>query len=402
MDSSKLNHEGLLALDQPLVKVPLEQLKRAFRSSQKHVEKEMAAVSAQLESALAKAAAKPDEACSAIDATLSRLQGLKRKLAEIKTEEDLYVGRTKLRLEHLAEMTRISSADSEAFTRWSKTRLSRILVDYMLRKGLSTSPAKLAADSHIEVAPAHRLDFVDIELFAQSRRIEDALRRRSCAECLQWCSENKSSLKKMKSTLEFSLRLQEYIELVRARNLPQAISHARKFLTPWSDTHMREIQQAMGMLAFSPKTACGAYKALFDDGRWEMLTEQFRADNYALNSLTLQPLLHMTLQAGLSSLKTRTCYQPPTRNINCPVCDADTFGYLAEKLPCAHHVNSCIVCRITGRIMDADNPPLVLPNGQVYSSWALQDMALRNNGAVTCPATGSTFHVSEARKAFIM
>lgn len=39
---------------------------------------------------------------------------------------------------------------------------------------------------------------VDVELFAQASRIEEALQRHSCAECLQWCSDNKSNLRKMK------------------------------------------------------------------------------------------------------------------------------------------------------------------------------------------------------------
>jgi macrophage erythroblast attacher len=39
---------------------------------------------------------------------------------------------------------------------------------------------------------------VDIQLFAQSERIEEALRNHSCKECLAWCNENRSSLRKMK------------------------------------------------------------------------------------------------------------------------------------------------------------------------------------------------------------
>lgn len=39
---------------------------------------------------------------------------------------------------------------------------------------------------------------VDIQLFAQSEKIEEALKNHSCKECLAWCSENKSSLRKMK------------------------------------------------------------------------------------------------------------------------------------------------------------------------------------------------------------
>ena len=41
---------------------------------------------------------------------------------------------------------------------------------------------------------------VDIDLFSDIRRIEDALNRKSCTEALAWCSENKAALRKLKVT----------------------------------------------------------------------------------------------------------------------------------------------------------------------------------------------------------
>lgn len=39
---------------------------------------------------------------------------------------------------------------------------------------------------------------VDIDLFSDIRRIEDALARHSCTEALTWCNENRTALRKMK------------------------------------------------------------------------------------------------------------------------------------------------------------------------------------------------------------
>lgn len=77
--------------------------------------------------------------------------------------------------------------------------------------------------------------------------------------------------------------------------------------------------------------------------------------------------MSITLQAGLSALKTQQCYEHENQNVNCPICDNSTLGKLAEKLPLSHHVNSTIVCRISGKIMNENNPPMLLPNGRVYS-----------------------------------
>jgi len=73
--------------------------------------------------------------------------------------------------------------------------------------------------------------------------VEESLRRRSCTECLQWCAENRAKLRKTKSDLEFQLRQQEFIELVRTDQLAAAIQYVRKHLVPFMDTHAAAIQR---------------------------------------------------------------------------------------------------------------------------------------------------------------
>ncbi|KAG9299599.1 hypothetical protein G9A89_020770 [Geosiphon pyriformis] len=395
---NRLNHEGLLVLEQPFIKVPLEQLKKSARISQKQLDKEFTNVAQSITELASKTSQDKIgtlEATEAIESMVGRLQNLKRKLNDMKEEETMYVARSRKRLEHLHELTQISNSNSETYIQWSRVRLDRILVDYMLREGLGETAQKLANQEGIDK------QYVDVELFTQSRRVEQALRQYSCTEALQWCKENKSNLSKKNSTLEFNLRLQEYIELARARRTSEAITYSRKHLTQWPETHFKDIQQALALLAFSPNTTCPPYKKLYDTARWDGLIEQFRSDNFALNSLTSQPLLSVTLQAGLSALKTPMCYQLENRNINCPVCSRDTLGMLAENLPLSHHVNSTIVCRLSGEIMDEDNAPMALPNGYVYSQKALNEMAGKNDGKVECPRTGTVFDISQLKKVFI-
>ena len=134
--------------------------------------------------------------------------------------------------------------------------------------------------------------------------------------------------------------------------------------------------------------------------RWSDLVVQFKRENFELYSLASVPPLALKLQAGLSALKTPMCFQSDNKNVNCPVCN-DLFGTLARKLPLSHHINSCIVCRITGDIMDENNPPMMMPNGHVYSRRAMKEMADRNEGIVKCPRSNSTFSYSELKKCFI-
>jgi macrophage erythroblast attacher len=244
-------------------------------------------------------------------------------------------------------------------------------------------------------------NLVDIRVFIESRRIEEALARHDCTDALAWCRENGSRLKKIESTLEFRLRLQEFIELARAGRRMDAIAHAKKYLAASAGTHMGEIQRAMALLAFPADTACGPYRALYDKSRWSDLRAQFRRDNYVLHSLSTLSLISITLQAGLSAFKTRLCYQPENKNANCPVC-APLMNSLAERLPFSHRIHSALVCRMSGDVINDHNLPLMLPNGYVYGQRALAEMADKNNGLVTCPRSNTTHRLADCKKVFIM
>jgi len=63
-----------------------------------------------------------------------------------------------------------------------------------------------------------------------------------------------------------------------------------------------------------------------------------------------------------------------TGNIDCPSCDL-SLRVLAGQIPMSHHVNSTIVCRISGEVMDSENEPLAFPNGNVYSSKVSNSLA---------------------------
>ena len=43
--------------------------------------------------------------------------------------------------------------------------------------------------------------------------------------------------------------------------------------------------------------------------------------------------------------------------------------------------------------MDENNPPVMLPNNEVYSSKAILRMAEENDGIITCEKTGKSFSV---------
>lgn len=55
----------------------------------------------------------------------------------------------------------------------------------------------------------------------------------------------------------------------------------------------------------------------------------------------------------------------------CPAC-SEVGSQLCSGLPFAYHPHSRLVCRVTQSVMDEHNPPLVLPNGRVYSKRGIE------------------------------
>uniref|UniRef100_A0A7N9CDI5 E3 ubiquitin-protein transferase MAEA n=1 Tax=Macaca fascicularis TaxID=9541 RepID=A0A7N9CDI5_MACFA len=341
------------------VLVPYETLNKRFRAAQKNIDRETSHVTmvvAELEKTLSGCPA-VDSVVSLLDGVVEKLSVLKRKAVESIQAEDESAKLCKRRIEHLKEH---SSDQPAAASVWKRKRMDRMMVEHLLRCGYYNTAVKLARQSGIE-------DLVNIEMFLTAKEVEESLERRETATCLAWCHDNKSRLRKMKSCLEFSLRIQEFIELIRQNKRLDAVRHARKHFSQAEGSQLDEVRQAMGMLAFPPDTHISPYKDLLDPARWRMLIQQFRYDNYRLHQLGNNSVFTLTLQAGLSAIKTPQCYKEDgsSKSPDCPVCSR-SLNKLAQPLPMAHCANSRLVCKISGDVMNENNPPMMLPNGYVY------------------------------------
>jgi macrophage erythroblast attacher len=195
----------------------------------------------------------PDKTLAQIDTMTTRLRGLKRKMEAAHEEEKRLTEQTLKRIQHLQDLFEIHSLVDVKYDEWSRIRLDRLLVDYLLRMGYTESATVLAKEKGIE-------DLVDLDTFIQCHRVEESLRRGSTAEALAWCVDHKPLMKKMGSDLEFELRFQQYIDLRRVDKVAEARAHAMKHLAPHMETYPEQVHQAAGLLAFPPNTKADPYK----------------------------------------------------------------------------------------------------------------------------------------------
>ncbi|WVQ72588.1 hypothetical protein IAR50_002146 [Cryptococcus sp. DSM 104548] len=493
-----------LVLEEPLIRTSYELLRRSHKSAQRQVEKDFKAIDVGLSNLLKtlndKSSTEDGRAAIAakLDQISERPKGLKRKLDDIQPSkanptalssrvaymEQAHPGSTKApakkskvkaeaaeegeaeegETKDTKDAMEVDQADAATMIKNASEgshqdtcTLDRYIVDYLLRKGRLDCAKALAQAQHIEV-------LVDIKLFAELVKIEKALvENHSCAEALAWCGENRGTLKKTKNNLEFTVRLQEFIELCRKRDITAAVAYARKNLSGWAASHMPDFQKGMTLLVFGEKTGVSSYRKLYDQSRWESVRDHFRETFLDIYAQPSQSLLALSLSAGLAALRLPSCahhtraksHIPPppikpnsipllpavpplhnlesilfpahspshltaplggipsspatdlhahpemvTGNVDCPTCD-EHVRVLASEVPMSHHVNSTIVCRISGEVMDSENGPMAFPNGYVYSSKALKEMAQHNFDVVTCPRTRETCAFARLRKVYI-
>ncbi|KAF2226690.1 protein fyv10 [Elsinoe ampelina] len=366
--TTKLNADAHLILDQPLIRLPHELARKNLRSTRTFLEKFQSDTNVALETAQ-KAAFKPTSSAAAtvasLDAVLNKAQNLKRKLETLHAEERAIQSQQKARLQHLQELHEIPSLADVKFDRWSKTRLDRMLVDYMLRLGYVQSAKMLAEERGIQ-------ELVDVNAFVALSAVESSLRSGRTADALAWCAENKRALKEAESNLELELRLQQMIEMTRngdTSKLIEATLHARKYLGGQQDTFYG--LRAGGLLAYPSNTLTEPYRELYSAHRWEYLANLFVQTYEKIFSLPSHPLLHIALSAGLSALKTPSCHSEyvsassnasSTTTSVCPICSTE-LNELARNVPYAHHSKSYV-----------ENDPVVLPNGRIYGRERLMAM----------------------------
>ncbi|EXJ83898.1 hypothetical protein A1O1_07527 [Capronia coronata CBS 617.96] len=427
--SIKLNPDSHVLLDQPLLRLPHELVKRNFRNTQRYVERERDHILPALKdtaNAALSSSQTPEQTLASLDAMILRMQTFKRKIERLHAEEETLHDHSAKRIKHLQELYEIPSLADVKYDQWARTRLDRLMVDYLLRSGYSKTAGSLAETKQIS-------HLIDLDTFVTCHKIASSLNRGETKEALAWITENKNSLKKLitapyKSTnLEFELRLQQYIELIRAGTIAKKLEarmYAQQYLIPHASSRPEAIMQAAGLLAQEPDTQAEPYRALFAPSRWHHLSNLFVETHHSLLSLPVQPLLHAALSAGLSALKTPAChsaYNPAssstpghariaTNTSLCPICSME-LNELARNVPYAHHTTSFV-----------ESDPVVLPNGRIYGRERLEelqrkfamaglagggdggshDVQIGKEGEVRDPTTGESFPWEQVKKVYIM
>lgn len=121
---------------------------------------------------------------------IARVRGVKRKLEGCDQEEARLYRQVGARVKHLTDLGHMHAFEDVKYEQWSRKRLDRLLVDYLMRQGYGQSARALAKDKGVG-------DLVDIDTFEHMNRIRQSLLNKNVKDALDWCTENKKELRKM-------------------------------------------------------------------------------------------------------------------------------------------------------------------------------------------------------------
>ena len=432
-DSQSVN----LNLEAQQLKVVQESIVQSFRQHKKYIEKEIT-ISINSITLLKRQNKNQAEILEGFNKQIECLNQLKIKYSDLVREEEDFFEKLKARTLHLQ---RVQNREVE-FDSYFLKKLDRVLLDYMLRAGYFDSATLFAQNSNIT-------DFSDLPVFQETQEIKRQLAgEQKCDKALQWCTLNRTKLNKNRSSMEFKLRMQEFVNLLHKQNDSfAAIKYARSNLVKFINSEaqqassgehaqhfqrqMEQVMAAMGLVAYPPaqRQELILYKEMTNEHRWVELAEKFEQESYTLYGLSPDAMVTQTLQTGISVLKTPFCEekqqdelffdsnvdrdvemaQEINQNGACPTCDPNIRS-LGVELPCAQLTQTSIACTITGELMDESNPPFYLPSGYLISKKAKDkltyEFAEAKGGSpeidpkLKCPLTEKVYRESDLRKVY--
>ena len=319
-------------MDFQLLRVPIENASSLFRLRQKNVEKALGKV------VDAVASDTPVPASVSLSSVLAAIESAKQATVRLGAQEAERLAHLQSRIEYCRTESR------------PPVDLDCAIVEYLLREGHVDAGMRVY-DTALTGA---RRSLSDAPLLLEICAAVEALRKHDLRPALQWARDNASRLRRLDSILEFALRRQEFVELVRAKELGAALEHASQHLSPAAKAAaavereqtgataaaaatatsagprapggattagaaasggrpatdcLQALQEVMSILAFANPVSCGVanVERFFEAGAWEELVALFKRDALAAMGFLPRSSLEYSLALGLIALKTPSC-----------------------------------------------------------------------------------------------
>ncbi|EGW31671.1 uncharacterized protein SPAPADRAFT_62283 [Spathaspora passalidarum NRRL Y-27907] len=312
------------------------------------------------------------------------------------------------------------------------------------------------------------MKLIDFDLFENFNKVfVSIVEHHDLSLVISWFNENKNFLKKGNSNLEFEINYCKFLSLIEKGDINEAIKFSHINLSPYGNkenyqendngNHLANLKRLMGMggllvfrsmesnekasepMTFSSNLMINSpqfheYQKLLSDERWESLSRCFIENFTKLYGISKNYPIFIYLSAGLSSLKTKSCYYnnentifrdenlpiPNVHNHNATVLTDEKYRGPNYYYKLLNKINNCPVCspelyKLSRNLPYAQlitsifNNPFILPNGNIYPFDKLlnpsdkhlsEKNTLLRMGRVKDPLTKETFSIDGCTRVF--
>ncbi|KAK6885310.1 Protein FYV10 [Candida tropicalis] len=429
-------------------KIPVELIKKNFKSIQKLIEKQKKQLTEDINKIKKIKNLSNESKLELIQKLIKNFEIFNKKLINSIKKDEEFRSRLIARLENLQELEKFV-IHSDVKTNKDKDKnndnnnSSSNDDDKSNGNSESTDEGDKVLDLHnpnlINCNNGKLMKLIDYDLFENFNKVfVSIIQNHDLTLIISWFNENRNALKKINSNLEFEINYCKFLTLIENGDINEAINYSREHLSSYGNkenypderdnlNHLINLErlkslggllvfrsmeqqqeedlQNSNQLTFSNKLMINSiqfkeYQKLLSNERWESLSQCFIENFTKLYGITKNYPIYIYLSAGLSSLKTKSCYHNSENTIfkdlntlssdnmdtdklqdlsdeenivlsdkkyrgpnyyyqllnkinNCPVCSPELFK-LSQNLPYAQLITSIF------------NNPFKLPNGNIY------------------------------------
>lgn len=469
--------------------IPAELIRKNFKLTQKLIEKLKKQTADAIASIKVDLNIKPENKLLQVRRLIRNVEAFQKRLSQAAERDQDYRSRLKTRVDHIYQLKNytIIGKDHDAeevldlhqdgLIEWYRQETDLLVVDYLIKSNTSkkgnTGIELMKQLDRSNTTPLEPL--IDVEVYESFNRVFISITNDHELEHVSaWFNENKVALKRVNSNLEFEIHMCRFLSMMENNEVYAAIAYCKAHLAIYSDrSHYSEADMANyennlkrltrigspllfyaipvsqtddrrlkgteksawnGLLnTYLPKSSSvlfGNYGLALKSERWGELSRCFINDFTKIYNIPKSYPLLVHLSAGLSSLKTKSCYCDAENTVfegnkkqrifpmhldsnllrnlalrgpnqyykllkktnQCPVCSPELFR-LSENLPFTQLVTSIF------------ENPFKLPNGNIYHFDKLlnpsyNEELLIRSGKIKDPLTQEIFFIDDCVRVF--
>lgn len=238
--------------------------------------------------------------------------------------------------------------------------------------------------------------------FLEMYRILDAMNADNLEPALSWAASQSERLLQNGSSLELKLHQLQFVEILKKGGRSEALSYARKYLSPFASVHRVEIQKLMACLLWVGRldqSPYGSDEFMFPSTtHWNKITEELTQQFCSLLGQSYESPLTVAITAGVQGLPTLLKLASVMAATKKQEWQAMKQLPVPVDLGREFQFHSIFVCPVLREQGSEENPPMLMPCGHVLSKQSIVKLSKSSSRPFKCPYCPLEANVAQCRQ----